>query len=264
MARRRTSGKPCLFCGQTGSLSREHVIPKWARKALGAHGVIEERSGVTRRMDALAVILPQVCTGCNTGWMNALEQRVRPFLAPMFLGSASALPVVLDPAQQATLATWAVKTSLLLTIRKFGKGPGGWTPADNLEWLYRHRKSDMSPPGARVWLAGLRPHDGSASRKLSASAQAWCKLDAAGEPVAHMGTFTVGYVLLQVFCREQRNSAPSPEIDAWLEPRGPYRSSLLQIAPSSRSIRWPPDAVFAVDALAIVGGRFEHDGGIVR
>lgn len=252
------SGKPCLFCGQAGSLSREHVIPKWVGKALGAREVVEERSGAIRRMDALAVVLPQVCVRCNTGWMNAMEQRVRPFLEPMLLGSASALPVVLDPAQQTTLATWAVKTSLLLTIRNFGKGTGGWTPADNLEWLYHHRNSDLPPPGARVWLAGIRPGDDSVPRRLSASSQAWCKLDGRGRPVAHMGTFTVGYVLLQVFCCEQNNSAPSPEIDSWLEPRGPFRSGLHQIAPASVSISWPPEAVFAVDALAIVGGRFER------
>jgi hypothetical protein len=117
--------------------------------------VVEERSGTARRLDALSVVLPQVCVQCNTGWMSDLEQRTRPVLGPMLRGPA--LPVSLDPAQQATLATWAVKTSLLVTYRKFNAQPGGWIPEDNLRWLYLHGRSAMPPPGARVWLGGIRP-----------------------------------------------------------------------------------------------------------
>jgi hypothetical protein len=66
--------------------------------------------------------------------MNELEERTAPVLGPMLPGPA--LSAVLDPVQQAILATWAVKTSLLLTYRTFKLQSAGWIPADNLKWLY--------------------------------------------------------------------------------------------------------------------------------
>lgn len=104
VSRRRKATRPCLFCGSTASLSREHVIPRWVNKELGIHAMVEERSGTVRRLGALSVVLPQVCIKCNTGSMSELEQRTAPVLGPMLLGPA--LPVVLDAAQQASLATW--------------------------------------------------------------------------------------------------------------------------------------------------------------
>lgn len=99
-----------------------------------------------RRLDALSVVLPRVCVRCNTGWMKQLEDRTAPVLGPMLLDPP--LPVVLDPARQATLATWAVKTSLLLGHGNFTHQQGGWVPADNLTWLHLHGRFDQPPPGA--------------------------------------------------------------------------------------------------------------------
>lgn len=255
MTRRRKATGPCLFCGDTASLSKEHVIPRWVNKELGIQAVVEERRGSVRRLDVLSVVLPQVCIRCNNGWLSELEQRAAPLLRPMLPGPA--LPVALDPAQQAILATWAVKTSLLLTYRKFNTQSGGWIPADNLKWLYLRRCSDLPPPGARVWLGGIRPKDTTTARRLSASAQAGCLLDRAANPVAHVGTFSLGHVLFQVFCCAAHNSALSHESEEWLAPAGQFRSALIQIAPSSTNISWPPEAVFATDAVQIVGERIQ-------
>jgi hypothetical protein len=43
--------RPCLFCGNTASLSREHVIPRWVNRELGIRTVVEERSGTVCRPD---------------------------------------------------------------------------------------------------------------------------------------------------------------------------------------------------------------------
>jgi hypothetical protein len=255
VTRKRGSSGRCLFCGDVGSLSREHVIPRWVGKRLGIRAVAQERSGTTRRLDALSVVLPQVCVRCNTGWMHDLEQRASPVLGPMLIGPASLLPITLDPSQQATLATWAIKTSLLLTYRMFKLQSGGWIPADNLKWLLSHARSDLPPPGARVWLGGIRPADAVTRRNLAASAQAGCLFNEAGRPVAHVGTFSLGHVLFQVFCCQMRDWLLTPQSDAWLAPTGRFRSSLLPIALSANDVKWPPDAVFATDAVQIVGER---------
>ena len=189
--------------------------------------------------------------------MSKLEQRTAPVLTPMLLGQAAALPVVLDPAQQAVLSTWAVKTSLLLTYRTFKAQSGGWIPGDNLRWLYQHAHSDAPPPGAHIWLGGIRPRDPVTSRRLSASAQAMCLLDDDAKPVAHIGTFSIGHVLFQVFCCQQDHADLSPESQLWLAPSGPFAASLTEISRSSATLRWPASAVFSTDAVQVVGERIK-------
>lgn len=50
------------------------------------------------------------CEACNTGWMRGLEDAVIPFLTPMILGER----VRLRPPRQRLLATWCVKTALVM------------------------------------------------------------------------------------------------------------------------------------------------------
>ena len=246
MAPRRRSNKPCLFCGRTNASSREHVIAEWVGKALDIKGRVEEyRAGVhVTTMDALSIVLRQVCVGCNTGWMSRLERHAKPILEPLLLGAKKDDTRVINPSQQATLATWAVKTSLLLAFRKFSGTEHGWIPMDNLEWLYKRRLSQLPPPCARVWIGGV-----DAKGQMPSSVQAACIYKADHVPAAHCGTFSLGYVVFQVFCCEQVDVPHPPEIERWLETKGPYHSSLLSITPSSSAIRWPPTEVFEIDAL---------------
>lgn len=109
----------------------------------------------------------------------------------------------------------------------------------------------------RTSLARRHPRDPARSRSLSASAQAGCLLDGASDPVAHIGTFSIGHVLFQVFCCVQHKSELSLQSQAWLAPAAQFRSSLIEITTSSADVRWPPDAVFATDAVQIVGDRIQ-------
>jgi hypothetical protein len=252
VARRRRPNKPCIFCVSTDNPSKEDVIARWIRRSLQIHGDVHEYTGTVHigKLETLAVKLPEVCEGCNSGWMSRLEERVIPVLKPLLLGTPRGRMYALDPSYQATLATWAVKTSLLLTKRKYRGAENGWIPEDNLKWLYEHRDSDVPPPGACVWIGSLN-----AEGRLPASAQAACITENGNVPVAHCGTFSVGYVLFQVFCCERGNSVLSPENEEWLAPKELYRNSLLQIWPASASFRWPPESVFKIDALPVVAGR---------
>jgi hypothetical protein len=67
---RRRKGK-CLFCGDD-DLSREHVIARWLREELKIQGPVQEHLefGSPRIWDTLAVVLPEVCEKCNTGWLS--------------------------------------------------------------------------------------------------------------------------------------------------------------------------------------------------
>lgn len=77
----------------------------------------------------------EVYVSCNTGWMESLETDARPVLGPLFLGAAPGTSRVLDPDQQAILATWTVKTALLLALSKFRGQDYGWIPVSTLQWL---------------------------------------------------------------------------------------------------------------------------------
>jgi hypothetical protein len=250
MAGMAKSTTPCVFCGTTGSLSTEHVVPKWVRKALQISEPVKEFRGTTYvgAAEALAIVFHDVCTSCNTGWMERLEMAARPALEPLLLGAAADTTRMLDPDQQAILATWAVKTALLLNLGKFRGRDHGWIPFSTLQWLHRHHHSRMPPPGTRVWMGGFN------TSSIPASVQAACLYDASREPAAQCVTFTVGCVLFQVFATIQEDAEVAPDTDAWLAPKGPYASALLQIAPSSSPLRWPPEAVIgAADREALAG-----------
>ncbi len=245
---------PCVFCGATGSLSTEHVVPKWVRKALQISEPVQEYSGSTYigAAETLAIVFHEVCVRCNSGWMETLETAARPVLGPLLLGAAPGTSRLLDPDQQAIMATWAVKTSLLLALSKFRGQDHGWIPVSTLQWLRQHHNSRMPPPGTRVWMGGLSTSD------IPASIQAACLYDADREPTAQCMTFSVGCVLFQVFATEQKDADLSPDNEAWLAPTGPYQAALLKIAPSSTPHRWPPQAVFSAGDREALAGRLRR------
>jgi hypothetical protein len=245
------STTPCVFCGTTGSLSTEHVIPKWVRKALQISEPVKEFSGTAYvgAAEALAIVFHEVCTNCNSGWMERLETAARPALEPLLLGAAAGTTRVLDAEQSATLATWAVKTALLLTLGKFRRSEHGWIPVSTLQWLHQHHNSRMPPPGTRVWMGGFN------TTNIPASVQTACLYDASREPAAQCVTFTVGCVLFQVFATTQEDADLAPDTEAWLAPKGPYASALLRIAPSSSPLRWPPEAVIGAGDREALAGR---------
>jgi hypothetical protein len=109
-----------VFCGASGQLTKEHVIPKWVARALidmepgdeppdwfqqyNAGGLIER--DVQRSVQLPSVAVRAVCALCNNGWMSSLENKSKPVIEPMIRGEE----VVLNPKQQLQIATWASKT----------------------------------------------------------------------------------------------------------------------------------------------------------
>ena len=195
---------PYVFCGATGSPSTEHVIPKWVRKALQIREPVKEYSGSTyvSAAETLAIVFHEVCVRCNSGWVESLETATRPVLEPLLLGATPGTSRVLDPDQQAIVATWTVKTSLLLALSKFRGQDHGWIPVSTLQWLRQHHDTLIPPPGTRVWMGGLSTSD------IPASVQGACLYNADREPAAQCVTFSVGCVLFQVFATEQKDADP--------------------------------------------------------
>lgn len=128
--------RTCVFCG-TASVTVEHVWPQWMRSlppvaeivnarlipqeilrtrvlpanVLGFPVTLHERVGSTNPK-ASDLKIKRVCATCNNGWMSALEVRVQPIIRKLIPDG----PVRLSAREQQTLATWAVKTTMLYTL----------------------------------------------------------------------------------------------------------------------------------------------------
>lgn len=93
----------CCFCGG-GPLSGEHLWPAWAgpilprsagrdyialKRVWGDAPIVES---VRRKQGALVEDRARVvCTACNNGWMNRIEQAARPSVERMILGRETSL-----------------------------------------------------------------------------------------------------------------------------------------------------------------------------
>lgn len=60
---KKRSAPPCVFCGSTEAPSTEHVVPRWARRALGIASAVKEYSGTTYvgSAETLAITFHEVC-----------------------------------------------------------------------------------------------------------------------------------------------------------------------------------------------------------
>jgi hypothetical protein len=115
----RSLPRNCVFCGAIAD-SQEHVWPKWAAPMLvdegplpHVHQVLQAgRPFEERRYSkgAYSVTVGVVCKRCNNDWMSDLESRAKPYLEGMLDGRGREL----HEGGLRTLATWALKTSMMV------------------------------------------------------------------------------------------------------------------------------------------------------
>jgi len=145
--------RSCIFCGGQ-PVTKEHVWPRWAQAVVPTdfvpfEQIIEvdghpkvEHCRNTRPFTETARI---VCRPCNNGWMAQLESLAKSILVPMLAGE----PAVLDQERQRVLATWALKTAIIVDHAQ--RPP--WKPT-SMPAEYRHIAQTSSPSNnVAVWLA---------------------------------------------------------------------------------------------------------------
>jgi hypothetical protein len=136
------------------------VIPSWVANVFGprkpgerlAH-TIQTPTGERRfAPNSFELTVKRVCRPCNHGWMEqAIEAPNQSILPQMFLGVGRPL----SPSEQQHVATWAIKTHLMVQFHEVASRA---VAPEHLRWLYEHR---TPPPKSRVWLAafaGELPH----------------------------------------------------------------------------------------------------------
>jgi hypothetical protein len=121
--------RSCVFCGGR-PLTREHVMPRWLTSVLPEQAafrgqdqqiVLPPEGGKPSplilphremREPFNALTVKAVCTSCNSGWMNGMEDTARPVLSPLIQGESREL----EADDVLALASWTVKTALMAQL----------------------------------------------------------------------------------------------------------------------------------------------------
>jgi hypothetical protein len=123
------------MCGRTTPeirLSREHILPRSLRDTIsaspGEHTATEaigpdvaglEYADHRRPTDLMDVVVRNVCTECNNGWMSDVEKRANPILRRLIAGAE-----VLTVPEVDAVRHWAAKTATVVQMA----APGNSTP----------------------------------------------------------------------------------------------------------------------------------------
>lgn len=218
----------CAFCGAT-NLTDEHVWPRWVSRELGGRGAFTMPSPRGPRRVRSLDLMALICVTCNNRWLGVLENDVRPVLAPLIRGEERTLA----PGEQQLLATWAVKTTLMLDL---------WSGKPLIPTLFYYdlRLRRCPHEGQLVWLGAYRDwhaawawHDG---LHVGISAEA--------PPNAFVSTFTAFRVVFQVVGAFDRGITFN---DGRL-----LAAALARVWPSSgQPVDWPPNKLaFGDESLA--------------
>lgn len=195
-------------------------------QALHGHGVFRHsyehpELGVeprVKRAKSLAYTARKFCAECNNGWMNELDQRVRPILEAF----AKNRPVVLEPADQADLGLWTTKTLLaFLSIE-----PEEYRFA-RLE-LYRDIYRTRAPlKGSQIWVGANEHGHIGWQRSHSLTFQALPE-----QQDGFGASMSFGYGVLQFMFHGSEDLA--------LYLRNEPLHALRPIWPTHKSFGWPP------------------------
>lgn len=246
----------CGFCESATKISREHVFGGWIGPILGS-----DRAGVTVqhrfKQDEAATVqwnVPRLdqkvkmpCRTCNEGWMEALETLMRPIVTPMILGRG---PVVLNVFSQVVIATWAVKTAMVMEyLQKANKRY--FTQAERTSIM-----ADAVPSramGAHVWIGRY------ASKNDGVLGSAACLRGPHHAIQAHLSTFALGQFAVQVLV--ERSTAGQRGRLLVARP-GPWDTLLIEIwPPTADTAVWPPARVVLRRGFEPLFSRFLARGG---
>jgi len=101
MGKTKAQPKACPICSQRVKSTKDHVIPRWLRKEVVHLG-----------LGAVGPSLLLICESCNRSLGKQFEDQVPDLIKPMLRRQE----MDLSPGQQALLAGWLCKTSVLLAL----------------------------------------------------------------------------------------------------------------------------------------------------
>lgn len=225
----------CVFCGEAGKLTGEHVFGEWLTRlglpseATKTHASPHNRLG--RNLGAtkpFTMTVREVCAPCNNGWMSRLERVSQRALSPLIRGE----PGSISNEDVGLVAAWAHKTVLMnmMITPEAARARGDNVFADEYHAVYEARDQSSPVGRTRFWIGR---YEGS---RLSAAWLTPMTVGLSGEPVpdvpqAYVMTLVIGALVLQGI----RFTTPLLEFD--LENPG-----FETLWPRNGPVDWPPAA----------------------
>jgi hypothetical protein len=130
----------CAWC-DAADASDEHVFAEWISKELARCPLMRETDHGPLPITSIDLTAP-VCTRCNNRWLSVLEKDAQRILAPMIHRPDT---VTLTTEDQRLLATWAVKTAMMLDLASA-------EPVIPAGFYHAFRQARAPLPGNWVWL----------------------------------------------------------------------------------------------------------------
>jgi hypothetical protein len=224
-----------------GRLTLEHAYPAWIANALAPKGDVEwqlDRHPIAGRR-LFEVEIAALCRACNGSWGRDYEQRVARWVGPSLRDLRR--DVILNSGQQRLLATWAVKTGLLVELALEDLRGPALTPRSHLEWLHTHHRP---PVGSTVWMFAVNIAERVGNENTVRALLAWGKTIGLGAqpfhpPRGYMTTFTAGYIGFQVMGWELDARVPLGPSHVLLPNHMKMAIRQLWPAMGRRSFIWP-------------------------
>jgi hypothetical protein len=215
----------CIFCDRpSGTVT--YAWPDWLCRLLAEHQ--DDRCADTEHGIDLVMIeraeneadktSARVCDICSHGWIQRLEDNVRPFLTSMIEGEETPLP----PARRKLLARWAAKTAMVLET---ADDPTLATP----RFATGHVRRTGVHPGTQVLVGRY------AGERQLLSAERDVSVRTVGAETRHLSqtSLVMGNVLIQVFADPWRGAPPELTENA-------VQPFIALIGANRRGVKWPP------------------------
>lgn len=242
----------CIFCGQSGA-SEEHVIPKMISRQLlklspltADHGAPMPPSTPGRNIRTsrlIQVVVKAPCEPCNNVWFNRLQRPVE----DVFKTGLHDVPFTLDDAAQTvSLATWAYKTALLISLCQIERANWPSFITDRARDLYRRGRP---PVGARVWLGRFDFRTAWPELVSRSEVSELVFRTGGSDYVGRQVVFTTGFLMFVVALW-----AVHPPKTFEFDAARPPATAIMSLWPASNSqIRWPPVDSVTYDQLNRLG-----------
>ena len=238
-----TAHPVCVFCNRlAGTVG--YAWPEWLGRFLTDHVI---RSGKDHALDEtilqrtrteVDLTVRDVCAPCSQGWMQRLDDKVRPFFESMIVGN----PTPLSQKRKELLAGWAATTAIVLEYADH-------SPVRTPPLACEHLRTKGIHPGTQVLVGS---YDG--DQILTHERDIFSRRVDSKKHYATQTSMVIGKAFIQVFADPWRNTTPEPtEHDT--------RHLVPLLATQNRKIEWPPPIpIFDADDDQIRHGTIcDHD-----
>lgn len=243
----------CVFCGLDSKLTREHVFPQWASRALLSRPdrletAFRMRGGSTGGLNVdyetkvANVVAKAACAACNSEWMSALDAEAKTILEPMLLGYNRRLSV----SRLRTLTNWAI---LKFMADEFGDNPKSRTTYFTAEERRDFMETRSIPKACYLWLGRYEGGEDAAGFVGIHDVPNLRAGDSEQDFSALTSVIAMGQVLFTLFAHR----IPHEIADAIIVtlPDTSFEESTVPIWPiDGAKRRWPP--AFAFDKMSIL------------